>query len=176
MVLEDDVCGTCNTEVFSPLDGILAEFVRQIAFADHPDVPNRSSIINGLLLNLFNEETQLWETVRVDRKGMAIALQQFIFASDTNVRFKAVADGRSDDVLASMRNELASPGSLEVAVEIIPDATPPWTPSLVRSAPGKYVIRAPDDAAAARLRVALDAGKLGSFTATGGGTATQRLD
>src|SRR5690242_3471823 len=65
LVLKDDVCGECNTSVFSPLDTKLVEHARRFGYWDHPDLPVKRTMLDGQLGVTFDAENQLWQSVRL---------------------------------------------------------------------------------------------------------------
>ena len=170
--LPDDVCTTCNTDVFSPLDKELISFAHSLVYWDHPHVTSRPAFTrivggHGLMLDEVNE---LWMSVRVDTHGQPILFQQFIFREDGT--FAVVLDANRDaqwqQRLDDMREELSRPEQLSVERVILAGVGPPaLQAAIVRSAPGKYFVRAADEAAAAKAETLLRSGAFGTGTTSG---------
>lgn len=160
LVLEDEVCGDCNTRKFSPLDTRLVEFVRTRVCWDHPDVKGKTVLQEGLGLHL-DPTTSTWLTVRVDRSLNVLVLPQLLFPGDNVVRFVGNNDGRDGIPLIDViRGELREPAALNVTVDIQADREPGLQPALVRTAKRTYLLRVPNQADGDHFQRLIASGRL----------------
>lgn len=162
LTLPDDVCGDCNTRVFSPLDDRLVKFVRINLCWDHPDVRAERTILQEGLGLFLDEPSNTWVSVLIDRKDNLVIPPQVVFPGENRVRF--VADGnRNADykpLLNALREELREPSCLDIKVEIRGDLRPALQPALVRTGRRKFLLRAPSEESARELHAAIDSGQL----------------
>jgi hypothetical protein len=159
LVLEDDVCGDCNTRVFSPLDTKLIDFARRHGFWDNAGLPGGRTPIDGRVGVTFDAEAGVWKSIIFNKKIEPIVLPQFVlvdastFVFSTDARF--YDDGHIEKILA----ELRQPDTLSINTQILPNKTPRMNTALVRSAPRAYLVRASDEGRAAALQGLVESGE-----------------
>ncbi len=157
LVLEDDVCAHCNTDVFSPIDKHLVDYLRTFVFWREPFGNPMALLTGGPLSLTFDEVRGVWQSVRVDSKGFPRAVPQFVFKTDSQVQFFAdcTDPNRAAALQAQMLAELKSPSTLSikpmVAVKRPADPRPEVQTALIRSAPNTYLVRASSTALAEQM-------------------------
>jgi hypothetical protein len=161
-VLQNEVCGACNTGIFSPLDGELIRFVHSLVCFGHPDVPARAPFIAGLHAVVRDEENGVWVSVRLDKDMHPTVFDQLVFLGEGrwHISLDPRTPGKNEERLAGLRAELAQVPADSIKSTIIHGTDPPVEPAIIRSAPGRYLIRAATDAAAERIRQHILSGRL----------------
>lgn len=165
--LVDEVCGRCNTERFSPLDTAVIDFARNLVFAHHPDVTPTRTILNDGHPVTFDDSVGHWVSVRVLKQGQAFLPPQIVVVSTNQVGYHADNGPNALALAALFRQELSQPELLEfetAIVDIKQEGLPPVQPAIVRSAPGKYVLRARTAEEAAKLEQVVRTGLFGTWS------------
>ena len=153
VVLKDEVCGTCNTTVFSSPDGHLVRFVRDLAFHDHPDVPDKRTFILGNHSVTWDREHSLWVSVRLDKTGRPIVFDQIVRARENwYVSLNPAGGPNVTERLQGMLKELETVTPEHLATHVIRRTDPPVEPAVIRSARSRFVVRAATEDEAAKLR------------------------
>ncbi|NOU33856.1 MAG: hypothetical protein HOO96_38675 [Polyangiaceae bacterium] len=168
LVLKEDVCGDCNTVVFSPLDTHLVDYVRKVSHAGHPDLTVERTLLDGLFVCL-DEASGVWQSVRLDqRQSKPIVLSQFVMLDD-GMRF--VCDkSQGEDSYKTVLAELSAPVELSMKEVLVPGETPPVQPAIAKTGKLKYLLRAADEAGLERLRAALNDGTFSRLSVKSGPT------
>lgn len=180
LTIPGEVCDHCNTKTFSPLDGALVKYVRVYAYWDHPDVEhNRTMLQDGHGLWL---QDGVWLNVRVDRDVKPIVFDQLVFLPDGSVRValdsRRLGPEAAATQLALITTELATPSTLllkEYVAGPPGEGRPAVQPALVRSAPGRWLLRAQDQGSVNVLREKLQAGTLLSGLRQGGDSTPRSI-
>lgn len=158
--LPDDVCCQCNTNLFSPLDKKLLDFVKNLVYWDHPDVQRQKTIVQLGYSLFYEEQTGIWLSIRIDENNQPkpILLSQIIFLNGIDSHeFRIELEDKSDwqARIDQIVKEVSSPSSLNLKEQIIDGLFPPVQPALIRSAENKYLIIAAtsEDAEGVRQQV-----------------------
>jgi hypothetical protein len=150
--LTEDVCGVCNTERFSAMDGCLVAYVRRFSEAKKhvADLPFKAEPFDGEIGFWLAPEAAFHIAVRAAGKGApehrdARLFAQIAFPDDGPPLFNGDSRDHDEETFAAMMRELPSP-TTTIRVSAKRHNVSPVPPTLVRSGHGKYVlIAAPED-------------------------------
>ncbi|WP_437301205.1 hypothetical protein [Sorangium sp. So ce426] len=158
LVLEGDVCGRCNSVVFSPLDTELVGFVRGFTHSGHPDVLQHRHFLNMGHSASFDESSGAWISVRRDMKrGQIVPLSQIVMVTEN-----AAIVTPEERVVHQVRKEMERSNALKIERLI-------WRPgegkpraqvSIIRSGANKYLVRASSEYEADAVIDAIHSGRL----------------
>ena len=162
LTLDDDVCERCNVQTFSPLDTSLVQFVRSLACHGHPDVTPSQRLFQGPANILRDDVNSVWTSVRLDQRIRPSPFEQMIQLGGG--RWHVVLDpnrrGSDEERLRRFLEELRVADAPTITTLVIPDAEPPVESAVIRSAPGRFVVRGSSEQAAQELRSKIVEGKL----------------
>ena len=160
LTLDEDVCGTCNTQRLSPLDTELLRYARIYAFANHPDVSANRTILQDGHCVYFDDESEIWISTRLDKDVRPVVFPQIVFPGENKLRvtMDAIADSDWSAKLEQIKSELSAPENLRLKRVLIPGMSPKMQPAIVRSGRNRYAIRAADDRDAAALEARVMSG------------------
>ncbi|MCA9580607.1 MAG: hypothetical protein KC416_02355 [Myxococcales bacterium] len=165
LTLPTEVCETCNTKVFSRMDGDLVDFVRGCVYWDHPAITQRRVMIQGQGLTL-DPSSGLWISVQLDSHAVPTVSPQLIFLPDNHVTVVVDANKDADwkHRLSELQTDLSAPDQVSLKRQILDqspgDNLPAVQPALIRSARRKYLIRSTSEAAASQIENAVKSGRL----------------
>jgi hypothetical protein len=143
-VLEEDVCGECNTKKFCHLDNELLKFARALGYRDHPDMGSRPTILQEGHALWFNDQRGIWISLRVRQDGKRVVFPQLIFRKNTDFVF--LTDEANNPVpFERVKSELRHPEKLTIEDQLVEPQSedlPEVQPALIRSKENAYYIRA----------------------------------
>lgn len=171
LTLDKDVCGDCNTKVFSPLDGLLIRYVQTLFYYGHDDVGRKRNFLQENLGSLRNDDTGKWTAARLDRDFKARILEQVVLNDDGEFRMTLSDGGDATRRGKTIVAELSRP-DVAITKQLIDEGDPPMCPRLIRSSPGVYVARGTSEAVCDDL---LGKVRAGIFREMNGMTPPQRI-
>lgn len=145
LVLDEDVCGTCNTQVFSGLDDALVKLARRYAYHTHPDMMRKGTPIDGQLWLLRPEEGP-WLTYRLTKTITPLLLPQLVQLPGGEWRMMASVEDHARGVPERFLQELRS-GALKTGALVCAGESPPVEAAVIRSGAGQFALRGADTAA-----------------------------
>jgi hypothetical protein len=162
-VLDTDVCCHCNTDIFSPLDKKLIDFVHTLIYPNHPYISrNRTLSQTGHSIRL-NEKDGIWQSLRIDSNGKPIVFPQIIFVDENKIEFFCNGNDNYQQQMDIIKQELVQVDKLSLKELVFqkPDQSlPPIQSAVIRTAPMKYVLRASTNEEVQLLKYQIQNGQL----------------
>lgn len=175
--LPKDVCTTCNTEIFSPLDKALIEFAHEFVYASDPDVSTSRGLLQAGQSLIYDKDSGAWLSVRVDQRGYLIVLPQIVLLENGNIHIQLDSQSKTQPDLQfeQIRQELKNPAQLKLTQRLSARCdefkhrssfAPPVQPALIRSAKNTYCLQASSSEGIEELRQFLFSGALDGVLST----------
>lgn len=158
LVLDEDVCGTCNTHVFSGLDDALVKLARRYAYRTHPDMMKRGTPIDGQLWLLRPDEGP-WLSYRLTKTITPLLLPQLVQLPCGEWRMMASVEDHARGVPKRFLQELRA-GVRKTEALVCSVESPPVEPAVIRSGPGQFALRGADAEAVHALGELVQSGTL----------------
>jgi len=145
-VLETDVCCHCNTDIFSPLDKKLIDFVRTYVYPNHPDISRNRTLFQAGHQVVFEQKTGIWLSIRIETNNIKpMMFPQLVFVDKNRINFYCNSNQNYQQLLEQIKQEIIQPDKLELKDLVFPEpdqSLPRIQPAVIRTAPMKYLLRA----------------------------------
>ncbi|MBS9392438.1 MAG: hypothetical protein HEQ29_04560 [Dolichospermum sp. LBC05a] len=162
-VLDTDVCCHCNTDIFSPLDKKLIDFVRTYVYPNHSDISRNRTLVQAGHSIRLNEKDGRWESIRIDSDGNSIAFPQIIFVDEKRIEFCCNGNENYQQLLDKIKQELVQVDKLslkELVFQQADQSLPKIQSAVIRTARLKYVLRASTNEEVQLLKSQIETGQL----------------
>jgi hypothetical protein len=165
LTLDEEVCGVCNTDIFTPMDHELCNFIR-LYYHDHPDLKQDAfSYILGRHSVYYDETKSIYVSVRLDRKYVPRHLPQLVFLDDDlNVVQWIMDDDENINIQKTVTTFFKELNTTSKKIKTLifaqDDQKPKMQPAIIRSGKGAFAVRAQDDEMADKVHKFIASGKL----------------
>jgi hypothetical protein len=158
--LDDEVCTDCNTKTFSAVDKRFIDWVKR--YHCYPQSGFRGLLlIHGHLGSSYDPDLGVWTTVRHSSRGIWACLPQLVQHPDGT--WQAFATEIRE--VTRMCAELSSPSPQnELIRNLLTGLEPSLQLTIVRTGPGKFLLRCGDEATLDALARDIQEGRFQPFT------------
>ncbi|MEH2281149.1 MAG: hypothetical protein V7K90_07355 [Nostoc sp.] len=143
--LDTDVCCQCNTNIFSPLDTKLIDFVRTYVYPNHPHISKNRTLLQAGHYVQFEQGSGIWRSIRIDNNGKPFVFPQIVFVDENRISFSCNSDQNSQKLLEQIKQDLVQPDKLSLSNLVFSQedqSLPPIQPAVIKTARMTYVVRA----------------------------------